>query len=189
VTGSTLTVYMGPSEQAALRTALHLVAPRRVLEWGAGGSTAFFLASAPSIERLVSIEHDRVWADKVRESLRDARAEVNHVPPDAPLGAAEAKDRKKVQAWDARAEHDPAIMKSYVALPRTLGIAFDLVLVDGRARRFCLPEGYDLLRPGGLLVLHDAQRTDYHDAVPRAGRVLFVEPWEQGQLCFVQKPG
>ncbi len=184
-----LTVYMGPSEQATIRAALHLVAPRRLLEWGAGGSTRFFLDAAPGLERLVSIEHDGEWAEKVRRSIDDRRLELHHVAADVPPVGEEARDRRKRQAWDARAERDPAILRSYVGRPRALGGDFDFVLVDGRARRFCLAEGFELLRPGGLMVLHDAQRTDYHDAVPRAGRVVFIEPWEQGQVCLIVKPG
>ena len=49
---------------------------------------------------------------------------------------------------------------------------FDFVLVDGRARRFCIREGFQLLRDGGLLLLHDSQRTDYHDALEALQCVL-----------------
>ncbi|MCA9638247.1 MAG: class I SAM-dependent methyltransferase [Myxococcales bacterium] len=184
-----LTVYMGPSEQATLRAALHLVAPRRLLESGAGGSTRFFLSAVPELERLVSIEHDGEWAAKVRADIRDPRLDLHHVPADIPPTAAEQRDRKKRQAWDARAEHDPAILRSYVERPRSLGIEFDVILVDGRARRYCLAEGYSLLRAGGLMILHDAQRVDYHDAIPGGARVAFIEPWEQGQVCLIVKPG
>jgi hypothetical protein len=59
--------------------------------------------------------------------------------------------------------------------------------VDGRARCFCLKEGFDLLRPGGVIVLHDAQRADYHDAVKSLGEAIFLEPWKQGQICLVRK--
>jgi hypothetical protein len=61
--------------------------------------------------------------------------------------------------------------------------------VDGRARRFCLKAGWDLLRPGGVLVLHDAQRTDYHDVLFSLGpSPVLLEPWRRGQLALVRKP-
>ena len=40
----------------------------------------------------------------------------------------------------------------------TLGTSFDFVRVDGRARSLCVREGFELLRPGGVLAMHDAHR-------------------------------
>jgi len=94
---------------------------------------------------------------------------------------------EEVVAWDASGEVDPGVMAHYVAFPATLNQQFDFVLVDGRARCFCLKAGWELLRPGGVIVLHDAQRTQYHDAVRALGRAVFLEPWKQGQLCLVRK--
>ena len=79
-------------------------------------------------------------------------------------------------------------MADYVARPGQLGMEFDFVLVDGRARIHCLVEGWKLLRPGGVILIHDAQRPEYHDTVRSLGRAVFLEPWEQGQICFVRKP-
>ena len=42
--------------------------------------------------------------------------------------------------------------------PATLGTSFDFVRVDGRARSLWGREGFELLRPGGGLVMHDAHR-------------------------------
>ena len=38
-------------------------------------------------------------------------------------------------------------------------------------------------------MLHDAQRTEYHDMLRRIGTPRFLEPWEQGQIAMVRKPG
>jgi hypothetical protein len=36
--------------------------------------------------------------------------------------------------------------------------------------------------------LHDAQRTDYHDALRAVGSPVFLTPWKQGQVCLLRKP-
>lgn len=79
-------------------------------------------------------------------------------------------------------------MRSYVAFPETLGMRFDLVFVDGRARNFCMPVGLDLLEPGGVLLLHDAQRTEYRETLRTLGRVVHFTPWKRGQVCLIRKP-
>ncbi len=182
-----LPVYMHPIELSQLLAILHTLSPKHILEWGAGGSTRVLLEQGSSVERHVSIEHDRAWADKVRSIVTDPRLSLVHIPPDKPLNIA-SPTQKQIEAWDASAEIDLSVLAAYVAYPKTLGIRFDFILVDGRARCFCLREGFELLRPGGVIVLHDAQRTQYHDALRSLGKPVFLEPWQQGQIAFVRKP-
>jgi predicted O-methyltransferase YrrM len=98
-----------------------------------------------------------------------------------------APNKQAQTDWDNRAEVDATLYASYIRYPATLGMAFDVVLVDGRARCFCMPEGFRLLRPGGILILHDAQRTEYHTAAAALGKPVFLTPWKQGQVCLVRK--
>ncbi|EDM76887.1 hypothetical protein PPSIR1_24714 [Plesiocystis pacifica SIR-1] len=194
---STLPVWMDPIELSQVRAVIETLAPKRVLEWGAGGSTRELLATCPFIERYVSIEHNREWHGRVREIVKDPRLELHLVEParpEPPLPGAGGKrpttaDRELLKAWRLEAEQNPELMADYVALPRTLDEhSFDFVLVDGRARSFCIREGFALLRPGGVVLLHDAQRPEYHEALRAVGRPVFLEPWKQGQVCFVRKP-
>jgi hypothetical protein len=178
---------MGQEELGQLLAILYSLGPRLCLEWGSGGSTRALLEARPLIERLVSIEHDRHWYDKVAASVLDPRLELHYVPPSEPPPP-RSFWKRKLQAWDARAEHEPAILADYVAFPATLGTRFDFVLVDGRARRFCLTAGWELLRPGGALVLHDAQRREYQDVLFSLGPPLLLEPWRRGQLALLRKP-
>lgn len=182
-----LPVHMAPEEYAQLLGALRELRPRRFLEWGTGGSTAQLLADCDFIERYVAVEHDRAWFERVRALVSDPRLELHHAPPaEPPPGRGLFKLR--LIAWNARAERDPTLLGDYVALPKTLGISFDAVLVDGRARRFCLPAGWALLRAGGLLVLHDAQRPDYRAALLALGTPRLLEPWSRGQIALLTKP-
>ncbi len=190
-----LPVWMHPIELSQVRAIVQSLAPRRVLEWGAGGSTRAMLEEGAFIQRYVSIEHNRQWYELVRDKVRDPRLELRLVEPSEPEpklleqgSAAERKARREaITAWRLRAERDLALMRAYVELPASLGETFDFVLVDGRARSFCIRTGFSLLRPGGVLVLHDAQRPEYHEAMHAIGRAIFLEPWEQGQVCFVRK--
>lgn len=182
-----LSIWMDPIEFSQLRAILETLTPRVCLEWGSGGSTQTLLASCPFIERYVSVEHNRGWHDKVKSSINDSRLSLFHVDADEPLGLSKPT-QKQIEDWDLRAEREPALMRSYVGLPRTLELAFDFVLVDGRARNFCVREGYSLLRAGGVVMVHDAQRDEYRETLNAFPRPIFLSPWRQGQIWFVRKP-
>lgn len=183
----TLPVHMAEEEFSQLLAAIHALAPRCCLEWGSGGSTRAILEHCPFVKRFVSIEHDRVWYDRVRLEVPDPRLELHYVPAGESLPP-RSRLSKKRQRWDARAEIERPLLARYVDFPATLGVPFDLVLVDGRARRFCLQAGWMVLRPGGLLVLHDAQRPEYHEVLFSLGQPVLLEPWRRGQIALLRKP-
>lgn len=184
--GELLPVHMAEGEFAQLLSAIQRLGPRRCLEWGSGGSTRALLEACPFVERYVSIEHDRAWYERVRSVVSDPRLELHYLPPAEPVPGRSLFNRKR-RRWNARAEADASLLAEYIGFPATLATAFDLVLVDGRARRFCLRAGWALLRPGGLLILHDAQRPEYHDALFALGNPLLLEPWKQGQLALLYR--
>lgn len=179
-------MWMDPVELSQMLAIVHAVAPRRFLEWGAGGSTRLLLERCSFIEKYVAIEHDETWGSKVRETVLDPRLELRVVPPDRPFEVV-SPTREQVIAWEASAEHDESIFETYVRAARLPGLVFDAILVDGRARRYCIRQGFELLRPGGVMILHDAQREAYHDALEAVGKPLFLEPWHQGQIALVRK--
>lgn len=187
-----LPVYMHPVEFSQFQAILHTVEPRNFLEWGSGGSTRELLEIAPYLENFVSIEHHKGWADRVREKVTDPRLHLAHVAPNVPgperLPKMKPAYRATIHAWERLCETDPEAMRDYIDYPRSLDLVFDMALVDGRARVFCLETAWDLLRPGGVVVLHDAERTIYHDTLRRLGRPVFLSPWFDGQIAFVRKP-
>lgn len=178
--------WMDPVEFSQYEAVVEAIAPECVLEWGCGGSTRALLERFPFVRQLVSVEHQRAWYERLSAWFEDERLSLFHVPADLPLDLPNPT-QAEVRAWDARAEREPELMRSYVGFPRTLGLVFDLVVVDGRARSFCIAEGHDLLRSGGVLLIHDAQRLDYWPAIERLGRATFLEPWKQGQFCLIRK--
>lgn len=181
---------MSPAEFSQLMTAIWAIRPRRVLEWGSGGSTQTILGQCPFIERYVSIEHDAGWYERVKLAVADPRLDLHLVEPTRPepprrlLNATKPKRNR----YRLESEVDQSLFADYVGLPRKLGEVYDFVLVDGRARRFCMPVGWELLAPGGIMAIHDAQREIYHPVIESLGEPLFLEPWERGQICILRKP-
>ena len=123
----------------------------RVLEFGAGTSTLWFARRAAEV---VSIEHDPVWHGIVAARLARAR-QVN------------------VRLRCAHGRTD------YVTLSRQeAGTGFDLVLIDGPIRDRCAAAAIDLVRPGGVIYLDNADRGgedgDGATAVARATLLTFA---------------
>lgn len=185
-----LRLWMSDAEYGQIRAVVETLKPRVVVEWGSGGSTKHVLADHPFIERYISIEHDAAWVDKVRGEVTDPRLEYHLVEPDIACPEFDwhkPKERAWFKAWKARAENDAEVMASYVAKPATLTDSCDLVFVDGRARTFCIREGYRMLRPGGMVVLHDAERVEYHGALHECGKPVFLGGWDMGQVAILRK--
>ena len=187
-------VWMHPIEFSQVRAVLFSVDPRRMVEWGSGGSSRAWLDALPKLEQLYSVEHHVQWGQRVRESIDDPRFTLDLQPPPDSDPEPEHRPGDKTtaaahRAWCMRCEDDPELMAHYVRAPRTSGLTFDVALVDGRARTRCLREAFELVRPGGVVILHDAQRSEYHPTVEALGGGLYLEPWVQGQVCLLRTPG
>lgn len=140
----------------------------RMLEWGAGGSTVWLAANLPEGAVLTSIEHDREWFYEVSNHLgnggRGRRDNVRMLlrEPTGPLGTNATA-----------AEDDPTNLRPFI--DGADGERFDVILVDGYARGACLEKARSLLNPGGVVVLHDAQR-EWYDT----GKALFAARGHMG---------
>jgi predicted O-methyltransferase YrrM len=185
-----LRVYIDEIEYSQILAAMTALQPRRLLEWGSGGSTVDFLRRFASIEKMVSVEHDPDWFAKTKAAARDPRLSI------ALVRAASPEPRKTAfglyagarAAWRERAERDRSLFGDYVDYPATLGLSFDCIFVDGRARNFCIGAGFALLERGGLMIIHDAQRDIYRAAIARHGTPTYLAPYRRGQVCLLPKP-
>jgi predicted O-methyltransferase YrrM len=156
--------WMKTKELALITEVLLRLRPETCLEWGAGASTLHFPALLPGLRRWVSVEHQRDWYERVRARNRDPRVEVHWIPP----------DRGEYRGTNREGTLED--FRSYVTWPRTLDCRFDFIFIDGRARRACLHEAFDLLAPGGVVVLHDANRDAYlEDPPPFAEQVRLTD--------------
>ncbi len=121
--------------------------PRQCLEWGAGYSTLCFPKLIVGEKKWISIEHDQVWSENIKNKINEDGVSIvciapnNNVEPDT-------------ECYDD--------YKDYIEYPETLNVKFDYIFIDGRARKECLIKAKSLLSPSGIVILHDANRLIYH---------------------------
>lgn len=107
------------------------------LEFGSGRSTAWI---ARRIGHLTSVEHNYAWAAKVQGILNEAtlnNVDYKSIPKD--VEEEQGNDSEYVKVVDAFDTN-----------------SLDFCLVDGIYRDFCALKVIDKLRPGGLLVIDNA---------------------------------
>ncbi len=125
-------------------------------EWGAGRSTLWL---AHRVGSLISIEHDPEWFAKVKGEIQ--RNGVSNV---------------RLSLCGLEGDERSAYVQSIEPCqPETL----DFVLVDGRLRHACAAAALSRIRPGGLLILDNAER--YLSATthsPSARRGPAVPEWQ-----------
>jgi hypothetical protein len=106
----------------------------RVFEYGSGSSTLFY---ALRVLKVVSVEHDKNWHDKIKSSSpRNAEMIFTELHPNG----------------------------DYSRKAATIGEKFDIIIVDGRDRVNCCTYSVDALSPSGVLVLDDSERPEYEPA-------------------------
>ena len=135
--------------------------PQLVVELGSGASTVVIAAAlrdAGSSGRLVSLDHDPVWADRTRSFLTE-----NDLGSVVDLRIAPLVD--VTVGGDTRRWYDPDQLPDGTV---------DLLIVDGPpkdtgelARYPAVPVLADQLRPGSIVVLDDYDRADERAIVER----------------------
>jgi len=152
-----LTPYMPKFEITMMDAMFALKRPASVLEFGAGGSTVRW-SRYSSVYSWLSVEHDSEWYERVS-------------------AATSANVHLRMAASDSA--------QSYMKLIIKRGGQFDLIFVDGLYRAECVKASPQWLAPHGVVILHDAIRTEYAEAwnvyphramLTKGGRV------RQGQL-------
>lgn len=118
----------------------------RVLEFGCGGSTIYM---SKFTDRLITIEHNKEWIDKVNAYLEGQKEKVKHYPVDI--------------------RHIP--LPYHAVCGEFEDDSFDLVIVDGRGRNECIKHAKRLVKEGGVLMLDNSERAHY-----KPGKDL-MEPW------------
>jgi hypothetical protein len=105
-----------------------------VFEYGSGSSTLFY---ARRVSRVVSVEHDENWFNKI----------VSSKPENADMIFTKLEKGGE-----------------YSKKAAILGEQFDIIIVDGRDRVNCCKESIHALSPQGVLVLDDSERSEYEEA-------------------------
>lgn len=151
------------------------VRPLRMLEWGCGVSTFYFSQRLPYGSSWDSVEHEASWhaeMSKIQESWPVNGLNLHLVPPDGDYLLQE--------------EGGFHNFRKYILHAAKLGESFDLILVDGRARVECMAVGWDRLSPGGIMLLHDAQRPDFDAGIP--ADCCFVRLTAPGRTRLCETP-
>lgn len=117
-----------------------------MLEWGSGGSTAYF---GQQVSMYYSIEHSRKWFDITTEGLKEYKITKKIllflIPPNMPR----TRPTKREEFED------------YINVVDQLKVQYDKVFIDGRARIYCAIEVLPWLKEDGIIFLHDCNRSEY----------------------------
>jgi len=132
----------------------------RVFEYGSGASTVWLARRAGSV---VSIEHDRDWHAVVCQRLSPyPNAIVKLIEPDTKRETGYLSEKGR---W---AGHS---FRNYVTAIDQESDAFDLIIIDGRARAACLTHARERLAPGGIILFDNSNRQRYRTAIAASGMV------------------
>lgn len=119
----------------------HLRKDQIGLEWGSGRSTRWF---AERLGHLLSIEYGAGWHAKVNRDIAGLlNVECRFIPLEHPIEE------------PCRENYDP--LPRYVAVVNEFSDdSLDFVVVDGHYRTECVKHALPKLKPGGLLLVDDA---------------------------------
>ena len=106
-----------------------------IFEFGSGNSTFFYAKSAGKV---VSVEHDQDWFNKI-SATKPVNSEM--------IYCALETDGK------------------YCRMPLSLEQKFNVIIVDGRDRVNCCMNAVDALTEDGVIVLDDSEREFYQPAI------------------------
>lgn len=106
-----------------------------IFEFGSGNSTFFYAGRA---KKVVSVEHDKAWFDKI----------VKQKPQNSDLIYCKLEDNG-----------------DYCRVPLTLNEKFNIIIVDGRDRVNCCKQCLSALTENGVVVLDDSERPQYREAI------------------------
>jgi len=126
--------------------------PQMCLEYGAGYSTLYFSRYLEKNAKWIAIEHNKNWFKKIKQLIHQkGNVSIYYIPPNHSSLDTDPNSKDAFLGFE-----------EYVLFPEKLNIKFDFILIDGEARKHCLEVAPKLLKKNGVIVLHDANRKDYH---------------------------
>lgn len=138
----------------------YLTKEKNMLEFGSGGSTIHF---AGKVKKLISIEHDPYWAQKVLSYL-DMK-EINNAK------LIYAQPNQNFELGSTPRTFRQIEFFNYIRVPDYIiknvpDFTFDIVFIDGRARVECAKYIFPLLHEDSLVIMHDyIGRHRYHSVI------------------------
>ena len=154
--------YMVQREIDILIEILTKLKPLKCLEYGSGYSTLFFPQFIHSQGKWFSVEHHKIWHQRVQDMNTNPNVNITYVNT-----------------------KDDSNLNDYVRTMKNMG-PFDFILVDGIIRSDCIRMAINQLTPDGILVVHDANRREYHEALTQFPYRLVLEDFRRtsGGIAF-----
>ena len=152
----TLVPHMPKDALSAFRQ--HLLGSKALLEYGAGGSTAY--AASMGINNIISTDSSKVWLESVRSAIQNSGSTVNLHLIHSDIGEiiewGRPKDRSHIASF-----HQYPIRAWNLA--RSLDLKPDLVLIDGRFRVACFCASLIFASEETIILFDDyVERPHYH---------------------------
>lgn len=167
-------VWMDDCEIDLINVNLNLT--KTMLEWGCGSSTLYF---SQFVKELHSIENDKTWYNKIYAEARENNLDNVH------LHYVETKPRPKENYNQSTYD----LYANYIDMPDKIGLKYDVVLLDGRARRLCALKIMPFLNEHGVLIVHDYSiRPQYHCIEDYFNKEDEISDTPQTVATFTLKP-
>jgi hypothetical protein len=132
----------------------------RIFEYGSGGSTVFFSRRAGQV---YSVEHDPEWFAKVGSFLKRENLSCTTWLKEPSPNRSSPNSTEISHSFASTAKEFAGL--SFEDYAKSIDIFadeyFDLILLDGRARPGCYAVSLRKLKPGGTIVLDNAEREEY----------------------------
>ncbi len=146
-----------------------------VFEYGGGSSTLWL---AERVQSLTTIEHDAGWFTRIEQALAATGRTNCTVLLRQPQ---ELETAPSGNGIDYHSDKCPGTFADYVqTIDQFPDGSFDVVFIDGRSRAACLHHAAGKVRPGGLLVLDDADREGYQTAMQ------YLRGWSRKDFCGIK---
>lgn len=127
-----------------------------VFEYGSGSSTRYWISLGCKV---VSVEHDKAFFQKMLDSLADF-CDYKLIEPEVDLNI-KFKSHEFPDDYKSY-DYDDLSFEAYVkAIDAYPDGHFNLVIVDGRARPSCIKHAIPKIKSGGALVLDNSNRGYY----------------------------
>ena len=108
-----------------------------MMEWGSGGSTLYF---SKKVKNYISVENNYQWYTDIKQQVPD-NVELHYI---------QTLPRPEIYNQSEYVHY-----KEYVDVVDRLNTIFDVVLIDGRARRICALKILPYLKSDSIVIIHD----------------------------------
>ena len=146
----------------------------RLFEYGCGASTIW---AARRVAQVITVEHWPDWYNKVRAFVDDEEPEL--------------WDKLTLMLIQERITVSMERARRYDVYARTIKMFptefFDVVMVDGRARRLSLLNSLQHVKHGGVAIIDDTERDYYRCAIDVAVEYGW-ERWDVARTAFLRRP-